>query len=80
MSSQSLISKGALHLCFAVSERASAIPLLSYYHGCFDNLLLFEIFYYCSLADYVIDMSHYNLLELLLAWLVIMLAGNLGAV
>ena len=31
------------------------------YHGCFENVLLFEISYYCSLADYVIDMNHYNL-------------------
>ena len=27
------------------------------YHGCFDNVLPFEISYYCSLVDYVIDMS-----------------------
>ena len=27
------------------------------YHGCFDNVLLFEMSYYCSLVDYVIDMS-----------------------
>ena len=50
------------------------------YHGCFDNVLLFEISYYCSLPDYVINMSHYNLYELLSAWLVTMLAENLGDV
>ena len=48
---------GALHLCFAVSERAGEIPLVILYHGCYDNVLLFEISYFCSLADYVIDMS-----------------------
>ena len=39
--------------------RDTTIAIL--YHGCFDNVLLFEISYYCLLADYVIDMSHYNL-------------------
>ena len=40
-------------------QRDTTIVIL--YHGCFDNVLPFEISYYCSLADYVIDMSHYNL-------------------
>ena len=31
MFSQSLLFKGALHLCFVVSERARQIPLLPYY-------------------------------------------------
>ena len=58
MFSRCLDFGGALHLCFADSERASEIPLLSYYIMIvFDNVLLFEISYYCSLADYVIDMS-----------------------
>ena len=48
---------GALHLCFAVTEKASDIQLLSLYHDCFDKMLAFEIFYYCSLVDYAIDMS-----------------------
>ena len=59
-------------------KRDTIIVIL--YHGCFDNVLLFDISYYCSLADYVIDMNHYNLQELLSTWLVIMLAENLGAV
>ena len=79
MSSRCLNFGGALHLCFVVSERASEIPLLSY-HGSFDNVLPYVISYYCSLADYAIDTSHYNIYELLLAWLVIMLAENLGVV
>ena len=58
MSSQSLIFEGALHLCFAVSERASEIPscYISYY-DCFEKVLSSEIYYYCSLVDYAIDMS-----------------------
>ena len=36
-------------------ERDTTIVIL--YHGCFDNVLLFEMSYYCSLVDYVIDMS-----------------------
>ena len=60
MFSRCLDFGGALHLCFVVSERASEIPLLSYYiMVVFDNVLQFEISYYCSLAD-VIDMSQYN--------------------
>ena len=43
-------------------------------------MLPFELSYYFSLDDYVNDMSHYNLEELLSAWLVIMLAENLGDV
>ena len=59
MSSQSLIFKGALHLCFAVSERASEIPSISYY-DCFEKVLSSEIYYYDLLVDYAIDMSNYE--------------------
>ena len=31
------------------------------YHDCFEKVLLPEIYYYCSLVDYAIDMNHYNL-------------------
>ena len=44
------------------------------YHGCFDNVQLFEISYYCSLADYVIDMSSYNFLEVIVS----MVSYNVG--
>ena len=27
------------------------------YHDCFDQMLALEIFYYCSLVDYAVDMS-----------------------
>ena len=57
MSSQSLIIKGALHLCFVVSERASEIHLVISYYDCFDKVLSSEFYYYCSLVDYAIDMS-----------------------
>ena len=40
------------------------------YHDCFDKVLAFEIFYYCSLVDYAIDMSEYNFQELSFACLV----------
>ena len=49
---------GALHLCFAVSERASEIPLfVILYPDRFDKVLALEISYYCSLVAYVIVMS-----------------------
>ena len=62
MFSQSLIVKGALHFCFAVSERDSKIPschIISY-HDCFEKVLSSEIYYYCSLVDYAIDMSKHE--------------------
>ena len=58
MSSQSLIFKGALHLCFAVSERASEIPLVISYYDCFEKVLPSEIYYYDLLVDYAIDVSN----------------------
>ena len=58
MFSQPLVFEGALHLCFAVSERASEIP---YVHVVLMFVLIevltFEAYYYCSLVDYAIDMS-----------------------
>ena len=70
MSSQSLIFKGALHLCFAVSERASKIPLFISCYDCFEKVLSSEFYYYGSLADYAIDMSNSETYVLLLIWLV----------
>ena len=35
------------------------------YHGCFNNVLLFEIYYYASLVDYAIDMSKLEIYALL---------------
>ena len=58
MSSQSLIFKGALHLCFAVSERASEIPSCYKYYDCFEKVLSSEIYYYDLLVDYAIDTSN----------------------
>ena len=55
MSSQFLIFKVALHLCFAVSERASEIPFC---YDCFEKVLSSEFYYYGSLDDYAIDMSN----------------------
>ena len=60
MFSQSLIFKGALHLCFAVSERASEIPFFISYYDCFEKVLSSEFYYYGSLADYAIDMSKHD--------------------
>ena len=60
MSSQSLIFKGALHLCFAVLERASEIPSCYIIYDCFEKVLSSEIYYYCSLVDYAIDMSKHE--------------------
>ena len=70
MSSQSLIFRGALHLCFAVSERASKIPFFISYHDCFEKVLSSEIYYYCSLVNYAIDMSKHETWMLLWIWLV----------
>ena len=58
MFSQPLVFEGALHLCFAVSERASKIPSIRtaswlFWLKCW-RLRLIII---CSLVDYAIDMS-----------------------
>ena len=60
MSSQSLIFKGALHLCFAVSERLARYHLVISYYDCFEKVLSSEIYYYDLLVDYAIDMSNYE--------------------
>ena len=80
MFSQSLIFKGALHLCFAVSERASEIPFC--YIICYDyfeKVLSSEFYYYDSLADYAIDMSNCETYVLLWVWLVHNICWNLNA-
>ena len=62
MSSQSLIFKGAMYLSFVVSERSSEMPschVISY-HDCFEKVLSSEIYYYCLLVDYGIDMSKHE--------------------
>ena len=58
MFSQSLIFKGALHLCFAVSKKASEIHFVISCYDCFEKVLSSEFYYYGSLADYAIDMSN----------------------
>ena len=65
MFSQSLIFKGALHLCFAVSERASEIPFCISCYNYFEKVLSSEFYYYGSLANYVIDMSKFEIYALL---------------
>ena len=58
MFSQSLIFKGALHLCFALSERASGYHFVISCYDCFEKVLSSEFYYYGSLADYAIDMGN----------------------
>ena len=53
MFSQSLIFKGALHLCFAVARYHFVISC----YDCFEKVLSSEFYHYGSLADYAIDMS-----------------------
>ena len=58
MFSQPLIFESALHLCFAVSERASEIPPI-HIASCLFWLKCWylKLIIICSLADYAIDMS-----------------------
>ena len=58
MFSQSLIFKGALHLCFAVLERLARYHFVISCYDCFEKVLSSEFYYYGSLADYAIDMSN----------------------
>ena len=77
MSSQSLIFKGALHLCFAVSGRASEIPSCYIILWLFwESVVIWDLL--LSLVDYVIDMSKHETWELLQMWLVIIFAENLN--
>ena len=46
---------------------------------CFEKVLSSEIYYYALLADYVIDMSSHETLELLQMWLVMIFVENLNA-
>ena len=59
MFSQSLIFKGALHLCFAVSERLARYHFVISCYNYFEKVLSSEFYYYGSLADYVIDMTNF---------------------
>ena len=79
MSSQSLIFKGGLHLCFARSQKGLArYHLVISYYDCFEKVLSSEFYYYCSLVDYAIDMSKHETYALLRMWLVIIFAKNLN--
>ena len=60
MSSQSLISKGALHLCFRSQKGLARYHLVISYYDCLEKVLSFEIYYYDLLVDYAIDMSNYE--------------------
>ena len=58
MFSQSLILKGALHLCFAVSKRLARYHFVISCYDYFEKVLPSEFYYYDLLADYAIDMSN----------------------
>ena len=60
MFSQSLIFKGALHLCFAVQKGLARYHLVISYYDCFEKVLSSESYYYCSLVDYAIAMSKHE--------------------
>ena len=49
------------------------------YYDCFEKVLSHEIYYYCSLVDYAIDMSKLEIYALLRMWLVIIFVENLNA-
>ena len=58
MFSQPLIFQSALHLCFAVSQRASEIPPIHIASWLFWlNCWYVKLILICSLADYAIDIS-----------------------
>ena len=58
MFSKSLIFKGALHLCFAVSERVARYHFLISCYNYFEEVLSSDFYYYGSLADFAIDVSN----------------------
>ena len=69
-------------LCIYVSRSQKGLAryhLVISYYDCFEKVLSSEIYYYCSLVDYTIDMSKLETYELLRMWLVIIFAENLNA-
>ena len=49
------------------------------YHDCFEKVLSSEVYYYCSLVDYAIDVSSLETWKLLWTWLVHDLVENMNA-
>ena len=58
MFSQSLIFKGALHLCLQSQKGIARYHFVISCYDYFEEVLSSEFYYYGSLADYVIDMSN----------------------
>ena len=80
---QCLVSPWSLKvLCIYVLRSQKGLVryhfVISYYN-CFEKVLSSEIYYYCSLVDYAIDMSKLETWALLRIWLVIIFAENLNA-
>lgn len=71
---QCLVSPWSLKvLCIYVLRSQKGLAryhLVISYHDCFEKVLSPEIYYYCSLVDYAIDMSKHETWMLLWIWLV----------
>ena len=71
---QCLVSPWSLKvLCIYVLQFQKGLAryhLVISYYDCFEKVLSSEIYYYCSLVDYAIDMSKHDIWELLWIWLV----------
>ena len=71
---QCLVSPWSLKvLCIYVLRSQKGLAryhLVISYHDCFEKVLSSEIYYYCSLVDYAIDMSKHETSVLLWIWLV----------
>ena len=80
---QCLVSPWSLKvLCIYVLQSQKGLAryhLVISYYACFEKVLSSEIYYYCSLVDYAIDMSKLETYALLRTWLVIISAENLNA-
>ena len=78
---QCLVSPWSLKvLCIYVlwSQKGLArYHLVISYYDCFEKVLSSEIYYYCSLVDYAIDMSKHETYTLLWIWLVYNLCWKL---
>ena len=81
---QCLVSPWSLKvLCIYVLRSQKGLAryhLVISYYDCFEEVLSSEIYYYCSLVDYAIDMSKLDTYALLRMWLVIIFAENLNDV
>ena len=71
---QCLVSPWSLKvLCIYVLRSQKGLAryhLVISYYDCFEKVLSSEIYYYCSLVDYAIDMSKHETWMLLRMWLV----------